>query len=302
MDRKTVALGAAAVVAVAAVAIVAITNHRDSSPRHDAIAAYITQVDTIEAQMRLQLAKAAGAYRDVSSGTSKPALEPKLVRADRTLRAFERKLVAVPAPPVAARLKALLVELARAEVQVSNEVTALAAFQPRFSAVLREAAAAGRRLSAALAAAAPPKPHTLHGTKKQIAVAQKAFRDATALAASRQADAVDGYNAQLGRVERTLARLHPPALLRPAFATQKRTLAATRRAAANLARTLRGTDRSQVALAGRRLSIAARGALRVSAQQLQVSAVKAYNGRVRRIGAIQARIQAEVARLQKITN
>jgi hypothetical protein len=302
MNRKTVALGVAAVVAVAAAAIVTITNHRSSSPRHDATAAYITQVDTIEQQMRVQLTKAAGAYHDFSGGKAKASLEPDLVRAERTLRAFQRKLLAVPAPPVATRLRALLAELARAEVQVSAEIAALAAFEPKFAATLRQATAAGNRLSAALAVAAPPKTHKLRGTKKQIAAAQKAFRDATNLAASQQADAVDAYNAQLGRVEQSLARLHPPAVMRPAFTTERRTFAATRRAATNLARTLRGKDRSQVTIVGRRFSIAARGALTVSAQKLQLAAVRAYNARVRGIGAIQARIQAEVTRLQQITN
>jgi hypothetical protein len=302
MGRRTVAFGIAAVVAVTAAAIVTITNHRSSSPRHDATAIYIKRVDTIEQQMRLQLTKAARAYRDFAGGKIDASLEPDRIRAERTLRAFERQLVVVPAPPVAAHLKALLVKLARAQVQVSAEITVLADFAPKFSATLRAAAVAGNRLSAALAATVPPKTHELRGTKKQVAAAQRALRDATALAASEQADAVDAYNARIGRVQHTLARLHPPPIMRPAFVTQVRTLAMTRRAATDLARTLRGKDRSQVAVVGRRFTIAARGASSVSAQQLQISAVKAYNGRVRRIGAIQASIQAEIARLQQITD
>ncbi len=302
MDRRTVALGIAAVAAVVAAVVVTITTSRSSTPGHDATADYIKRVDTIEQQMRVQLTKAAAAYRDFSGGKIHASLEPDLARAERTLRSFERQLIALPAPPVAAHLKTLLVKLARAQVQVSAEVRVLADFAPKFSAVVRGAAAAGKRLSAALAAVVPPKAHKLRGTKKQVTAAQKAFRAKAAQAAARQADAVDAYDAEIARVQRKLVRLRPPAVMRPAFVTQQRTLAATRRAGAVLAATLRKTDRSQVAVVGRRFSIAARGATSVSAQQLQIAAVKAYNARVRGIGSIQASIQTEVARLQQAAN
>ena len=52
MNRKTVALGIAAVAAVAAAAVVTVANGRGTSPQHDATAAYITSVDTIQQQLR----------------------------------------------------------------------------------------------------------------------------------------------------------------------------------------------------------------------------------------------------------
>ena len=302
MDRRTVALGVAAVAAVVAAVIVTITTSRSSTPGHDATAAYIKRVDTIEQRMRVQLTKAAAAYRDFSGGKIHSSLEPDLVRAEQTLRAFERRLIALPSPPVAAHLKALLVKLARSQVQVSAEVRVLAVFAPKFSAVVRNAATAGKRLSAALAAIVPPKAHKLRGTRKQVAAAQKAFGVAAAQAAAKQADAVDAYDAELARVQRELALLQPPAVMRSAFVTQQRTFTATRRAGAVLAATLRQSNRSRVSVAGRRFTIATRGAASVAAQQLQIASVKAYNARVRAIGAIQASIQAEVARLQQAPN
>ena len=118
----------------------------------------------------------------------------------------------------------------------------------------------------------------------------------------KQADVIDAYDAELARVQRELALLQPPAVMRSAFVTQQRTFTATRRAGAVLAATLRKSNRSRVSVAGRRFTIATRGAASVAAQQLQIASVKAYNARVRAIGAIQASIQAEVARLQQAPN
>ena len=301
MDRRTVALGVAAVVAVAAAVIVTVANGHGASPEHRATASYITSADTIQQQMRVELTKATNAYKNFAGGKVTARLAPQLAEAERTLLTLERRLRALPAPPVAAKLQRLLLKLAAAEVSLADEVGELAVFSPKFIALLHAASKAGSDLSASLGAVTPPSAHTIKGTKKQVAAAQAKFTTEAAQAAAAQADAIDTYDATIARLARALARLDAPQVMQPAFSTQRRTLTATRKAGAALALELRKTTRAQVAILGRRFSIAARSATSVSAQKAELSAVKAYNERVREIGGMQAAIQGEVARLQQTT-
>jgi hypothetical protein len=301
MDRKTAALGVAAVAAVAAAVIVTVANGHGSSPEHKATASYIKNVDTIQQQMRVELTKATNAYRNFAGGKVTAKLAPQLAEAELTLRTLERRLRELPAPAVAAKLHRLLVRLAAAEVSLADEVGKLAVFSPKFSALLRSASAAGADLSKALGAVTPPSAHTIRGTKKQVAAAQAKFKTEAAQAAAAQADAIDVYDARIATLSSELGRLKSPQVMRPAFSTQRRTLAATQKAAAALAQELRKTTRPNVAVLGRRFSLAARAATSVSAQKAEISAVKAYNKRVRGIGGMQAAIQGELARLQQAT-
>jgi hypothetical protein len=301
MDRKTVVLGVAAVAAVTAAVIVTVANGHGDSPEHKATANYIKSADTLQQQMRVELTKATNAYRNFAGGKVTAKLAPQLAQAEATLRTLEQRLRVLPAPEVATKLRRLLVRLAAAQVDLAGEVARLAVFSPKFIAVLRSASKAGADLSKALGAVTPPSAHTIKGTKKQVAAAQAKFRTEAAQAAAAQAAAIDSYDAKIARLSRRLARLEPPEVMRPAYSTQRRTLAATRKAGAALAQELRKATRPDVAVYGRRFSIAARSATSISAQKAEISAVKAYNKRVREIGGMQAAIQGELARLQNTT-
>jgi hypothetical protein len=301
MDRRTLALGVAAIAAVAAAAIVTVANGRRTSPKHDATAAYIKSVDTIQQHMQVELTKATKAYRDFAGGKIDAKLEPDLLHAEGTLRTLQRRLSSLEAPPVAARLRRLLLTLAGDEVALADEVGRLAAFSPRFTVLVRASRTAGTELSRALAAVAPPKPHRIRGTKQQVAAAQAAFAAAASQAAAAQADAVDAYDAKAASVAAQLRSLDPPPVMQPAFRAQLRMLARSRTTGAALSAELRKASRSDVAVVARRFTLAARSASSTTAQKAQIAAVKAYNGRVRGIGAMQARIQGELARLQHVT-
>ena len=293
--------GLAAVAAVAAAVVVTVASGRSGpSKEHKAAAAYIEQVDTIQQQMKVELDKAGAAYRTFGSGKPNPALTPELRHAARTLRTLELRLQALPAPDIAAQLRRLVVQLAGAEVALATEVTSLSEFAPRFSALLRQAAAAGARLSHDLAAVAPPQVHTIHGTRKQITAARAKFQAEAAQAAAAQAAAIDAYVAAIGRVRGALEKLTPPPVLEPSYRIQLATFAATSASGATLALELRKQKRANVALLGRRFTVATRTATTIGAQRSQIAAVQAYNRRVRAIGALQTRIQSELARVQSI--
>jgi hypothetical protein len=64
---------------------------------------------------------------------------------------------------------------------------------------------------------------------------------------------------------------------------------------------LRKAKRSQVAVLGRKFTLAARLAGSVTAQKAQITAIRAYNARVRAVETLQGKIQQELARLQQLT-
>jgi hypothetical protein len=299
MDKRTVALGVAALAAVAAAVVVTLTNHTHRSPNREAAADYIRSVDSLQQRMRVQLTKTNKAYRDFAAGKTSSAQSVPLTRAETNLRLLQRRLQALPAPVVAKKLRRLLLDLAAANVALAGEVAQLATFGPRFNALLRQSKAAGARLSTRLQAVVPPTPHTIRGSKAQVAAAQAAFQAKALAAAEQQASVVDDYDAEIAVIRRRMTRLAPPPVMRPALQTQLSTLDATKNAGSRLAQELRKTDRSRVATYGRRFTIAARAATSESAQRSQIAAVKAYNRRVRAIGAIQAKVQTELARLQR---
>jgi len=301
MDFKTVALGIAAAVAVGAAVTLTLIGG-SGSPKHNAVARYIKDADQVQQQMQAQLTNTAKAYRAFASGgTPAPELGPQLVQAELTLRRLRRRLVALPAPVPAKRLRALLIRLTSSEVSTAHEVGQLGAFASRYSALLNEAKKDGAELSVALAAVKPPKAHKIRGTKKQVQRAQAKFTAAASAAAAQQADAVDAYDAKIAAVQRRLRKLNPPPVMSPAYRAQMQTLQASRAAGSALAQELRKKNRSRVAVFGRRFTLAARSAGSVNAQKAQIAAIKAYNDRVRAIGTLQGDVQQELARLQQLT-
>jgi hypothetical protein len=300
VDKRTVALGVAAAAAVAAAVAVTVV-HRQSSPKRDSVSRYILSVDAVEQQMRARLNDTFRAYRSFSSsGKVTPKIRRDLLTAERTLTRLRDRVAAIPTPPAADRLHRRLTALVDAEVGVAREVGQLASFSPRYGVVLDASRKAGADLSKDLAALKPPHSQAIKGTKKQVAAAQAAFSQASSVAADAQGAAVAAYVGRIGQLERRLRALTPPPVMRPAYLAQLRTMRASRVAGDALAAELGKTDRSRVAILGRRFTIAARTASTLGAQKAQIAAVKAYNRRVRAIGALQASVQKELLRLQTL--
>jgi len=265
-----------------------------------AVAAYIKSVDGVQQQMRLPLTHLLTAYRSFSTQIGDPRKQAPLTAAERTLRTLELRLAALPAPPAATELRRLLAQLVRADDGVAVEIEDLARFMPRFHQVIGVTALASRQLGRTLATATPPTPHTVRGTAKQIAAARAAFAAAATRAAATQADAVDAYDRVVALALRGLRTLRPPPVMAPAYRTQVQTLAATDLAGAALAQGLRKQNRAGVPQLSRRFTEASRLSGSIAAQRAEIAAIKAYDARVRTIGNVQARIQREVSRLQRL--
>lgn len=298
--RRLLATLIAAATALAVAIVLGATTvlgHKSSSRTR--VSRYITSVDDVQQQMRLPLTRLLSAYRSFSTTETTPATAARLSAAEQTLQTLEARLAALPFPAEAAKLRTLLLELVQSEISVSHELNELARFTPRFHALLAAATAANGKLAHGLAAAAPPKPHTVRGTAKQIAQARAAFAAKATKAAAAQADAVEVYDKSLGRVVQKLRALRPPAVMAPAYRAEMRTVEATRAAGATLAAELRKQNRSKVPELSRALTKAARLSQSVAAQKAEIAAVKAYDARVQQIGKAQGKVQAEVGRLQR---
>jgi hypothetical protein len=293
MDKRTVALGIAALGAVAAAVLVTVVKGGHGSPKRNAVASYINTVDGVQQQMRLPLTRVLAAYHDFtrsSASTRKSAQE--LAAATRTLARLRVRIASVEAPPEAKRLHRLMLQLVHQEAVVTTEVQQLAVFTPRYRAALAAYQAAGAGLARALAKVKTPKPHQLRGTRAQILKAQRSYSAAAVAAAA-------AYDAALIPVLRAFRRLHPPKALAPADAAQIRALEATRTTGARLSAGLRSTNRAGVPALGRAFTLASRVSQSVAAQRAEIRAIKAYNARARAITAAAGRVQAEVARLQR---
>lgn len=287
---------AAAAAVVIGLAVGGVFTHHSSS--QTAVARYIESVDGVEQQMRVPLTSLLAAYKSFSKSATSPRTAKRLAAAEQTLRTLERRLSTLDAPPAAAKLRALVLRLVRAEIAGTHEVDQIARFLPSFAA----AAAASQRAAAALArgvaAAKVPPQHSVRGTPAQIAQAKAAYLAVVAKAARTQAAAVDAYDGALAGVLERLQALQPPPMLAPAYAVQVRTYEATRAAGAKLARELRTQNRTRAPLLSRRLAQAERLAGSVSAQRAEIAAIKAYNARVQAISVLQTEIQHELSRIQ----
>jgi hypothetical protein len=300
LDRRTVILGIAAAAAVAAAATATAINHKSTgSKERREVSAYIDSVNAIENLMHRPLTRVMLAYRDFTGsklGRGNPV--PELAAAAQTLARLDRRLAALPAPPEARKLRAGLVRMVGEQAALTREVHRLAAFSPRYAAVLRSAQAAGAQLGLALRAVSIPKPHKLRGTKKEISAAQAQYKSDSLVAATAQADAIDAYDRKVASIVRRLRNLQPPAALAPTYRAQLHGLQDAATAGSRLANELRKPGRADVAALGRRFTLASREAQTLTAQRAEIAAVRAYNRRARAISSSSATVERELARLQ----
>ncbi|MDE3191047.1 MAG: hypothetical protein KGL94_09540 [Acidobacteriota bacterium] len=297
-NGRTIVLGLAAAGAVTAAIVVSLPHHE--SARRRALVAYIKNVDAVEGRMNYSLTKVFAAYQAFShSKTVSAKTRSDLAQAETTLTILRGRIAAIPAPRDAAHLRADVLRLVGGEAAITREVYLLARFSPSFSALLARLHTAAATLGRTLATIRPPTPHTIRGTKKQIAEAQAAFTTASDQAAAAQADAVTAYDTVVSRVRARMERLSAPHVLAPALRGEMNSLTATERAGARLAAALRQKKRSHVPQLARAFTIATRSSQTVAAQEAEIAAVKAYDVRVRHLAADAAAIPREITQLQQ---
>lgn len=301
IDRRTVVLGLAAAGAVAAAVAVTVFRHQSKgSPERRAVAAYVERVNAIQNQMHVPLTQVMLAYRDFTGqGSASRDPAPELATAAATLARLDRELAAEPAPPQARTLRTRLLVLVAGQAAATREVQRLSAFSPPYGAVLRSARRANLQLNRALRAVVVPQAHKVKGTRKQVRIAQRRFHAAASAAAARQAAAIDAYAVKIASVLERLARLTPPAVLRPTWAAQIRAFRTIHRTAGALAAGLRTSKRTNIAALGRSFALSSRIAQSTAAQEAQIAAIEQYNARARALSSAAVRVRSELLRLQR---
>lgn len=261
--------------------------------------AYIHNVNGVENQMQTPLTRVMFAFRDFAAkGGPKKTSAAELRTAARTLDRLNRRLVALPAPPEASKLRRLILQLVRQQAAITREVEQIADFSPKFAVILTRARAASTALGKALGSIQPPKAHKLRGTRKQVLAAQHAYQAEAAAAAGKQADAVEAYDREITGVLQRLRALRPPQVFAAEYQAQMTSLTDVLAAGSRLADGLRKGNRNQVPTLGRRFTLASREALTLAVQRAQIAAIRAYNARAKNVSRATSRVQTELLRLQ----
>jgi hypothetical protein len=266
--------------AVLALALVAVAAGCGGSSKHDAIENYIRSVNGVETRMAGPIGQVTQANKDFASSQTAPSIHKRLLKSERTMRMLQARLVAIDAPPEAARLKALLLALVGREVELTHEIVQLSAFVPRYQAALKPLVQADSAL------------------KKQLAASAKGAAATKALNTSK-ADELDRYSTTLDAAIAAIKPLEPPPVWRPVYATELGALQALESSASALARAIRANDANAVPKLLHRFDAAAVAGQSSAAQKRQIAAVKAYDARIRKIATLARNVEKERVRLQR---
>jgi hypothetical protein len=284
-------------VAVTLLALLAGGCGQQQSSQRPAVAGYVKRVNTIEAALTAPLASVTSAGNafsqeqrfaaDVSSQGQRsagilslgPSPEQTLQKALIEILAVRTRLTATETPPVAERLRALLLELIDGQAAMTRQIAELVAFLPRYTAALRPLGPATKRLETVLSQ------RTAYGSAAVSAVfASKA-------AALRQFQAAT--NAMLAQ----LRRLRPPAVSQPGYRAQVSALQGMGTSAGRLAAALASGTTSNVGpvLAG--FDRAAASTNSVAVQKAEIAAARAYDSRVEALDVLSQKVALERLRL-----
>jgi hypothetical protein len=238
--------------------------------RAKAVSQYIDDVNAVQLDLRVPLARVAASTRAVQSGPKLEEQRRKLEQAVKTLRKLEQRLDALEPPPDAQRLDSLLRLAVHADTELAEELVLVAVYARDSKAPLADAAAAQTRVRAALKAARKPA--------------------AQAVALDDLARSQDGVAKQLGR-------LHPAPTLAPQHETSIRMFERIAESARKVAVALRrGKDPAKPL---HELQVATASASTIAAQRARIAAVRAYNKRVIRARRLLTDAQRERTRLQR---
>jgi hypothetical protein len=260
-----------------------------SSPR-PAVASYLQQVNKIETELATPLSTVSVTGSEFAKLESARGRQPnigvyeaqnrQLLGALAQIQALRRKLIALDAPPPAAHLRSLLIQVVTLQAKLTHEAARLVLFLPRFTAELQPLGPATRRLEAALSQ------QTVVGSAGVAAVyASKA-------AALRQ------FKATLDSVLARLRGLYAPSVSRPEYESQLRALAGMSTSAGQLAGALTGGPQGNIRELLLQFDKAAASNQTLAAQRAQIAAVKSYDAEQASLSKLTQAAELERLRLQ----
>jgi hypothetical protein len=275
----------AAALVLVLVLVLALAGCGGSTPHSSrpAVAAYVKRVNKLESNLAAPLKAVTIAGSKLSSSTSSvnQLQETSLRRAVHRIVALRRRLGAIPTPASARPLRILVLLLASGEIDMTNELSRLFAFLPRYGNALRT-------LSPATAALRTELANKGSGTGNAGA---KAVLDAKARALTK-------YRARLVALETTLRRLVPPQVARPQYQTELHALSGMQSSAAALAQGLQNASPkvSKLLAAFDRAAVTTQS---LPAQRAEIAAVKSYDARVAKLNTLAAQVAEERLKLDQ---
>jgi hypothetical protein len=251
----------AAIVAAAVTGFAFFPRHS----RHDAVAGYITRVNTAGTAFAKQ-------YRDITKAYTVQGAKPdsraaRLDRAATRLSALRADIAAIPAPKDARELRKRLIAFYRAEESVGHEIAQITEYFPRVVAAERPLGASAKAMRATVTKSATP--------------------DA-------QAAALKAYAEALATAQRRLEQIVAPDVLRNAKAAEVARLARVEASVRAVGKALAAHDRKALDRAVKGLGVpdtTAAAALRAG--------VIAYNRHVRQINKLAIAVETERQRLEQ---
>ncbi len=266
---------------VAAIVAVLLLAGCGGSSKRAAISSYITRVDNVERGMAVRLADVTNANRAFAKSQTTPKVAVKLAASERTLRTLQKRLSNVAAPPEAKRLRTLLLALVGHEVALSQELSSLSTFLPRFEAALSPLATADNRL------------------KKQLGATAKGTAATKSLDEQKVAE-LEQYGTTVGAVIDEVKPLQPPSVWVPGYTAQLASLEQLQSSALALAGAMRRNDAASLPTLIQRFDAAAVSNQAVGVQKQQIAAVNAYDAQIKAIVALARQVQREQGRLQRL--
>ncbi len=210
--------------AVAAALLAAGCGSSNPHSARPAVATYVNRVNTLEKQLAspLKAVTVAGGKLPASTSAVNHVEIASLRHADNRMITSRDRLAAIPVPSAAGRLRILVLLLAGGEIDMTNELSELFSFLPRYTAALKQLAPATTQLRSALAG---------KGGASSSSAAAHRILDAKARALTR-------YQTQLDSLSRMLERLSPPPVARPQYESEVQALSGMETSAAALAQAL----------------------------------------------------------------
>jgi hypothetical protein len=247
------------------------------------VAAYVKRVNAIESKLAapLKAVTIAGTKLPGSTTTVNRAQEAALRRSVHSIVGLRRKLGSIPTPAAARPLRILVLLLASGEIDMTNELSQLFAFLPRYGDALRALAPGTKQLRTEL------------GSKGAGAsnAGAKALLDAKARALVKYRDGLEALTAKL-------RKLVPPSVARPQYQSEMHALSGMETSAGALARALQSAsqDVPKLLAAFDRAAVATES---VPAQRAEIAAVKSYDARVAKLNTLAAQVAEERLKLEE---
>jgi hypothetical protein len=257
---------------------------QSTTPRGQ-VAAYLNRVNALESQLQAPLTVVSqnGSALALPQTGGAVAVARKrqrtLLGAWQQIRAVQARLAALPAPPVAVHLRALLLQLTARQADLTLQTARLEGFVPQFAQALKPLGPATARL------------------ERVLLINQANGTSAVAQVYAQKAQALRAFRSTAQSITTRLRGLSPPRVLLPDYRTELRAIAGMASSAGQLATALESGQPGNVAPQLKAFAQAAAAPGGQGVRGAETVAIKAYDRQATGVSQLAADAQRERLRL-----